>query len=269
MADVVVVGAGLFGSIITRALRAQGADVVVVADTRFGTGSKPAACLMKPGWFAGMGKTIYKPALACLDELYGLRSLEFKVGLIKTLVHWVPPSEILLKPDVEQTVTEIASARKGWRVICSSQEIETKRVVVAAGIWSQSLVPGAVQKGMAGIAFLWPKAKIAEPFIRLWAPYRQVVVFNRGDGVWASDGTASVNWKGAAQERDCFERCTAGWDVPVQQPASIYGIRPYYAEGPCLLKEFKPGLWVTSGGAKNGTVAAGWCAHVLVERFGK
>ena len=35
---------------------------------------------------------------------------------------------------------------------------------------------------------------------------------------------------------------------------------------PCLLEEIRPGLWVASGGAKNGMLAAGWAAHEICRR---
>jgi hypothetical protein len=36
---------------------------------------------------------------------------------------------------------------------------------------------------------------------------------------------------------------------------------------PCYLAEVRPQLWVATGGAKNGTLAAAWCAHELVQKL--
>jgi glycine/D-amino acid oxidase-like deaminating enzyme len=46
----------------------------------------------------------------------------------------------------------------------------------------------------------------------------------------------------------------------------LTGLRPYVPGAkPCVLAEPHPGLWVVTGGAKNGTAAAGWAARKLSE----
>ena len=268
-ADVVVIGAGLFGQIIAKALAADGRDVLILDDARPYAGSRPAACLMKPSWFSSLGKGVYEPSLRLLDALYGVQDVAFKAGkLLNATVHWIPPAKILEgNPVTQAKVLGVKGKLVYYQDLVDGQvkEVVANTVVVAAGIWSEELLPGLQQQGQKGIAFLKPREWIDQPIITPWAPYRQLVAFNRGDGLWVSDGTAikAANWT-MEREVTAFERCQKHVGINLNGSVALTGIRPY-AKGhkPCLLKEVEPGLWVASGGAKNGTLAAGWCAHEI------
>lgn len=267
MYDVAIVGSGLFGSIIARSLSSLGQSVIIFDDNRPEAGSKPAACLMKPGWFSSMGKAVYDPALELLDELYRVQEIQFKMRLsgLKVKVFWVPPAKILNEKPVHATVDQLI-----WRGDCWEVGPDTAKVViVAAGIWTELLVPEVKQKAQAGIAFLWPENKIAEPFIAPWAPYKQIVGFNRGDGLWISDGTTILRHKWTTSRMLKSEiRCSGATRATVGQHTRLFGIRPYHGQKPCYLEEVRPKLWVATGGAKNGTLAAAWCAYRLRREVG-
>lgn len=268
--DAIVIGAGLFGQIIAKALRADGRDVMLVDACYPMAGSRPAACLMKPSWFSSLGKDVYEPSLQLLDDLYGVQDVVFETRpkLAKVTVHWIPPTKILIHKYIQDEVvsinhTMVQLKMRGW--------FEAPLIVVAAGIWTEQLLPQYKQIGQQGVAFLWKNRELGRPFIQPWAPYRQMVGFDRGDGYWFSDGTA------IKQENWTSEREHASWNRAVgatgceegfaDRAEAIMGIRPY-AKGhkPCLLEEVRPGLWVASGGAKNGTLAAGYCAHIIREQ---
>ncbi len=271
MLDAVVIGSGLFGQIITKVLREQGRSVTMLDARRPKAGSGPAACLMKPSWFSSMGKAVYEPSLRLLDELYGVRDVVFQTRpkLASTTVHWIPPVEILHPSPIVANVVGVAERR----VLTDRGVYDARLIVVAAGIWTEELLPQYKQVGQQGVAFLWPGA-LGPSFIQLWAPYRQMVGFERGDGYWFSDGTAikQENWTEAREEMS-WSRATHATnrvglgDRVKGNVKTLIGVRPY-AKGhkPCLLEEVRPGLWVASGGAKNGTLAAGYCAHVIRER---
>lgn len=262
--DAVVVGAGLFGQVIAANLRRLGMQVVVVDDREPHAGSKPAACLMKPSWFSSLGREVYEPSLQLLDELYGVRDITFKVGPTSTSVHWCDPQKILSGPSSTGHALRVEPGLVRFR----DCDIECTTAIVAAGVWTRDLVdvPGLV--GRAGAAFLWPEQSIEEPFIRPWAPYRQLVAFNRGDGLWVGDGTAikPENW---SEEREMLSRSRCWTAIGKGRQShphhTLYGIRPYVPKAkPCHLV-MEPGLVVATGGAKNGTLAAGWCAHKIGE----
>lgn len=282
MHDTIVIGGGLFGQVIAAGLRDIGHEVIVLDNREPLAGSGPAACLMKPSWFAGLGKSVHVPSLELLDRLYGVRDLPFDVAVGKTgkiaetTVHWCDPKKILARPTVRETV---AAVMPGRVTLAPSQGegamiLEARNIIVAAGIWTQRLMPEYRQAGQRGMATLFPREHPERGHIQLWAPYRQLVGFNRGDGLWIGDGTSikMENWTPAREEEVSarelsFARKAFGDPLGVGNAHSrLHGIRPYYkGRGPCLLEELRPGLWVASGGAKNGTIAAGWCAHKLRE----
>lgn len=280
MIDVVVIGAGLFGSVIAASLSRSGYTVTTVDDARPNRGSRPAACLMKSSWFSSMGHSVYDPALLELDGLYGVHDIQFRVnGLASATVHWVDPRQILQVSDHWARVEDITKTglhgSEAFVVratdLQSGNEVEfqTSRVVVATGVWAEELVHTSVPiRGQAGVAFLWPDVEMkAQPFISVWAPYKQIVAFNRGDGLWCGDGSAILekNWS-AQHEKRSLDRCSKAVNM-YSMPRVMYGVRPYAEARPCLLEEVERGLWVATGGAKNGTLAAGWCGAQLSERL--
>lgn len=267
--DVVIVGGGLFGEIIAKALRQKGRECLIIDRDEKEAGSRPAACLMKPSWYSGLGKDVHVPALTLLDELYGIREVEFKVAMTKTIVNWIPPALILgQEARIHGDVVDLKVGVVFYKTPGGTMPMQANLIIVAAGIWTQQLVPSVVQTAQKGIAFLDPTNPIDQPFIKPWAPYKQIVAFNRGDGLWVNDGTAILekNWT-EERETQCARRCQdAVGGLSLRNTRSLVGIRPY-AKGhkPCLLEEIEPGLWVVSGGAKNGTLAAGWCGHIIGE----
>lgn len=264
--NTIVVGGGLFGKVIAKKLMADGRSVAILDSNEPWAGSAPAACLMAPGWYASLGKDVYDPALSVLDELYGVQTLTFKVGPVRTAVNWVRPGDVLGMATQAYKATQVEPGR----VHTKREVFECDNVVVAAGIWTRELLPSVEVTGKAGIAFLWKRESTLEPTISPWAPYKQLVTFNRGDGLWISDGSAinPENWEDDRRDA-CLDRCTARDPSLKNKPfIELYGIRPYVKSAkPCLLEEVRPGVWAATGGAKNGTLAAGWCADQLSRRL--
>lgn len=177
-----IIGAGLFGSIIAAALRARGEDVKVFDRGEREAGSGPAACLMKPSWLSSLSAEQLRVSLGLLDELYGLHTLNFKVGPVLAPVHWVSPRKVLRPPDYPLSVANILRAERQWELRFTSHWEDPQfydRVVVAAGVWTPDLVSVPVTRQL-GVAFTWQGTTSNE--ISVWAPYRQLVRFERRPG---------------------------------------------------------------------------------------
>jgi glycine/D-amino acid oxidase-like deaminating enzyme len=267
--------------------------VMLIDDKRPLSGSKPAACLMKPSWLTSMTTDQLDKSFALLDQLYQLERVPFTLDNLK-----IDMSVTRIRPSkVGEAVSKFAHEGKvalvrddGNKVYCDfRQGIEARHVVLACGSWAHELAPWApTPKQQAGWAFTWQGEHKPPNVIKLWAPYRQLVVFNREDGeVWAGDGSALkperlTDW----ERRDesmmrCVRAAFPNTGMPSQLEGDkrteqerrfseanvISGIRPYTekSEGaPCFF-ETRGRVTVITGGAKNGTMAAGWCAARLKE----
>jgi glycine/D-amino acid oxidase-like deaminating enzyme len=267
MRDVIVVGGGLFGSIAADALSRAGMDVMLVDDKRPLSGSKPAACLMKPSWLTSMTKEQLDISFSLLDEQYGLERIPFTLTPTRALdmtVTRIRPSKVwaaVNKPNViyDGQATAVRDVDNYAIVNLGTAYIQARHVVLACGSWANELAPWAPKpKPQAGWAFTWQESRKVQPLISLWAPYRQLVVFNREDGeVWAGDGSALkperlTDW---GRRDESMMRCVRA-AFPKDEEKS---------EGaPCFF-ETRGRVTVITGGAKNGTMAAGWCAARLKE----
>lgn len=267
--EVVVIGAGLFGSVIAHHLTSQGRQVVTIDAGLPMSGSAPAACLMKPGWASSMSAQEYHNALRLLGDITEVLELPFRVGPITTNLHWVPPSHILVPPMYKARVTRLVpEAEKVWLQTDEGWDMLAKKVVVATGHW-MDLLPEIKVQPKGGWAFTWV-GKLKERFIRPWAPYKQLVAFNRAPGeIWVGDGTALKPSSMEDRERGWKSRvrCAEAVGLDPAMGAVIAGYRPYVEglKAPALVAEARPNVWVATGGAKNGTLGAAWAARQLGE----
>ncbi len=274
MSNILVIGAGLFGSTIARGLARDGHRVTVFDDRRPMGATAPSGLLMRPSWIKKLTKQVTEPALATLDEIYKLETLKFKTRpkLLTVSVFHIESRKVLTTDDlafVEATVTEVHP----HRVVVHDakgiyEEFYGDVVIVAAGYWSDKLMEVPGLSGMQGISFRWKGG--VDNIIAPWAPYKQSVVFQERDGeAWGGDGSKikPENWKDTrpAEALARVARCL-GQEPP--QPKSMMGIRPFTKTKPCVLEEREPGLWLATGGAKNGCVASGWVTWRLREALG-
>lgn len=289
----IVIGAGLFGQIIARGLKEQGHEVLILDNKQPEAGSPPAACLIREEWCGKLGAGVYESSMKWLERRYVTYSKELVQFPNRTLDHaqkgkrisctWYDPNQLMPYQAYTIAVDKVTLDYGGSVVVSgmvpnmvdgvlSTHHRESTKadlVVVAAGVWSQELVPWVDLgiTGKAGIAYLYPD--VMQPgFIVPWAPYKQIVGFHRGDGYWISDGSAILR-KNFSEERkqQSFERCAL---TPKEAKEclnfqTLFGIRPYTKELPCFCREVAPKLWVAVGARKNGTLLGAYCAKKIQE----
>lgn len=274
---VTIIGNGLFGAMATIACAVEGHEVTVIDDaaqTGRPTGSAPAACLMRPSWMTGLGP-VAKSGLGWLDEHFGLDELWFKTSLGVTVkVFWVPPRRIfesaarLRNHLIEDSA--LAWEPNGTVLLSKGQRIASDVVLVAAGVWCSELVRGLSVKRLAGCA-VTVAARTPQPTIKVWAPYRQIVRFEREPGTtWIGDGSAikQDNWT-TARQQESVKRCLDEVG-PTKLLKVQYGLRPYVDDEKAgLLRRIANRVWVSTGGAKNGTVIAAHQAKLFVQHIGE
>lgn len=285
----VIIGGGLFGQLIARGINEKvGWHATILDDKQPHAGSAPAACLIRKEWCGKLGEGVYEAGTQWLDERYTTYVKELVQFPNRTLAvpgkrisaTWYDPKQLMPYELLEYKATHLERLNGRWGVhgrwindpVLDWDIVPADLVVVAAGVWSQALVPDVdlQLQGKAGVAYLYPK--VQQPgFIVPWAPYKQIVGFHRGDGYWVSDGSAikPENFD-AARRQQSFERCALGPKESSGQALDfkeLYGIRPYTQELPCFCKEVAPKLWVAVGARKNGTLLGAWCAKRIQEEM--
>lgn len=267
MFDVAVIGGGLFGQITAAVLRRAGCSVVVFDCREQHTASFAAGCVMRPSWASRMSSQQVDDALTLLEETFGLREVTFRLRPTnKRLKLWnLDPRLPLDSAVTNHRVTDLVEDHQS--VIIPGTGVTARYAVVAAGVWTELLCPWVKQQGKWGCAFRGPA--IAEPFIQLWAPYKQIVALTLADGRgWVGDGTALTGGVSEEREQTSRARCEHAVGGRWRSQSVITGVRPYIRMlQPCYF-ERRGRVIVATGGAKNGTLAAAWAAARVKEIVG-
>ncbi len=268
--DVLVVGAGLFGSVAAALCRQAGMDVLVVDGRRAGSGSAAAACLFKPSWLSSLSADHQRMAFTVLDSLYGIGEVKLRTQLnLDMKLKWVPPHKILLPPDVTDTVQTV---QPGLVKLQAGGFVKAKHIYVATGRWGNELVKMPPITTRVGCAIKFPGVLPYNAF-EVWAPYRQAITFQiTPKMIWFGDGTAILEKNYTSLHRESTERRLRA-KLPATLHAnlnlggeSIIGGRPFVdgMKGGYLASP-APGVWVSNGGGKNGTVTAALHARQFLE----
>lgn len=271
MKDAVIVGAGIVGTTIALALKSQGRDVTVLDRGEELAGTRPSGGHLKPGWFAGMRKQDYEPAMELLDNTWGLITEEFvvKPTNYKTTVYRVDTDKVLRFPSTKESVTDLTYSYGEYPVVTTENgQIECKLLIVAAGVWTEELFSRIVVKRKQGISFRF-QGKLRQPFINTWAPYKQIVAHQQtSKEIWIGDGTAILqkNWTLGRQQQS-LSRCRKSLPEAKRLLKIHRGLRPYIKTGkePCLVEQVSKRVWVVTGAGKLGTIAAGWAAGRILN----
>jgi hypothetical protein len=256
MPVLLVVGGGLFGSPAAAWARARGVEAVVFDAGLPGASSPAAAGLFAERWVGRKLAEHHARAFPLLERLYGVRSLTFRHddGRPEPLL-FVPPAAIVEPEPVRRRVEAVGD---GWL------EADGRRyegwVYVAAGAWSDELVPGAGVHGKEGAAFVF--AGECLPRVRHLGPGRQAVAFPRDPGTtYFSDGTAEREYTAEHDRLTLGRAAELGLIGPERR---LVGRRPYAPGGPVFFRAGRR-TWVATGGRKMGTVLGASFARRLVE----
>lgn len=280
MIDLLIVGGGIVGVTIARLAEARGlGHIVCLDDRRPGAASPASMSVMVPSWYDYVTKTFgpdrVTAGLGVLDQLYGLHALEFQVhGKYPKIVHghWTNTQAAIQWEAVRSGSVVAIDVTTRTVTLDNGTSLAAKKIVVAAGMWSGRLLAkwaGGVY-GRWGVVFQFPDAEPQGCHIVPWAPYKQVVYVKHptGDGLWSSDGSALVlrdNMLDRQQQSKArvVTLCPEPLALDTEGVRSLAGLRPYTAGGP-IIEESYPGIWLATGGAKNGTLLAGIAAHTIL-----
>lgn len=268
--NIIIVGNGLFGSIAAAHASSEGHNVTIIAERRKYEASAASGCVLAPSWMSSLDKATVSDSMNLLTDLYPVHDIEFQTNLLaKFKAKRINPEDVLLPPDINARVLSV-----GDGVVKYEGGTLRGTVLVAAGIWCGELLSGLPPiRGLYGASLRSP-GQLATPLINVYAPYRQAVGFNIDrKTVWFGDGTALIAKTWDKEERDRVQATIArarSMGVPLKGNGSlasaVVGARPY-VEGhkAGYFQKVSPKTYVSTGGAKNGTILAAAQALAFVE----
>ena len=273
--NIIIVGNGLFGSVAAALAESQGHTVTLISESRKYEASPASGCVLAPSWLSSLPKADVANAMSVLGSLYKLHPLEFQTNLFKTFkAQRVHTADVLRKPDFNLKVTEVGDGVV--KAVDNLGGVHTYKgaVLVAAGIWCGELLRDLPPiRGLYG-ASLRVTGQLPHPKLNVYAPYRQAVAFNMDKkSIWVGDGTALIQktWEPEVDARVLKTQQRAKVMVGHALDAKgkvkvIAGARPY-VEGhkAGYLQRVSPKTWVSTGGAKNGTVLAAHQAYQFLK----
>lgn len=266
MTSVFIVGAGIFGSVIGHVLSQNGYEVTFIDSGEQNPGSAPAGCVMKPSWMTSFDTA---PALRLLETYYDLHTIRFMIlGALSANCFWVNPKQIL--HDDRVILREKVVSISNGAVETAEGNSYRGIIVVAAGVWSKSLLGDLcpdLQPLVGAAAFCDTTEKIT-PTIKPYAPYKQAVWLHHGKKtVWFGDGTSiqQKNFLNSHVDRTkgrCLEY------TGLEPSRMVVGTRPYVKGSKVgVFERIGSRLFLSSGGAKNGTILAAHHAVTLAEHL--
>jgi glycine/D-amino acid oxidase-like deaminating enzyme len=254
-----VVGAGLFGSLAAALARRHGFEVAVFDPHLPGAASPCAAGLISESWVGARHQAHLRSALPVLDELYGFRRLELAHDDgRREAFRFIPPAQILEPAPIR---AEVTAAGDGW--IEAAGERHEGVVYLAAGVWCRRFLPDLELVGKAGSAFLFHGERAGR--IRPFAPSRQAIAFVRDAGsTYFSDGTAERDFTAWHDEQTLARARALGLEQPPLE--RLHGVRPYSPGGP-VFRRLGQRTWLATGGRKLGTLFAASLATRLLDEL--
>lgn len=271
--NIIIVGAGLFGSIAATLCSRAGHNVTVVDERRMYAASLASGCVLAPSWLSSLSKEDVATAMGVLGELYPIHDVDFGTALgAKFKAKRVNVEDVLVEPDVRALATEVGDGFVRY-TNAEGKSVKLQGVVlVAAGIWCKELVPDMPDvTGLYGCS-LTVRGQLQEPRISVYAPYRQAVGFNKDrKTIWFGDGSALIQKTWAAERLQRIQatkdRATKTMGITVTSGARVVeGARPVVAGHKSgYFRQVSPKLFISTGGAKNGTVLAALQARKFLE----
>lgn len=287
--DVVIVGAGLFGSMTARLLENMGYETVVIDAGEPMAASKCSFGVWKEGWINPIIRAEVDHGRGLLENIGGIEEVEFanlKNGKYEVFQRTDCSKILLQKKEANLIPCKVSSMRAKEVLYDDDRLVVTakKAVIVAAGVWT-SQVLGLMNglKNVPQVDSLWGATldvglKVEENRVLEWAPYKQcVLVRNKtGNAFSFGDGCTVKNpKKGDPRIEKASNRILTnlynivGTRVSNDKITDVKeGYRPYLKKGsPNFINQHAPWLFSATGGAKNSTILCGHIALKLYEKI--
>lgn len=282
--DIIIIGAGLFGSMTAKYLRDKGLTVQIIDSVEPMAASKCSFGVWKDGWIGKNIKHQYTDGLVTLQKYAeGINEIEYINMDKKNSI------EKLYQVDCKNILNE---KFKLGRVASVNNKIvfvdekkgqiryeANKAVIVCAGAYTDKILSN--YKNQPAIDSYWGitfevKSKIEMSKIQNWMPYKQKVAVTLPSGIVLFGDGASV--KNPKNEDKRVEKTSSraldhlsemlGAKARVSIIKINEGLRPYLQKGNLnMVNQHDKNLFSATGGAKNSTVLCSWVAQELYRQM--
>ena len=279
--EFIVIGGGLMGATIAKALWEKGLDGEILDSKEEEPGTVACGGLIKPSPLMGMTKEQVNASLAMLDRFFGIQAGPIKIrpsgNILKTTVYEVGMDEIFSVPKVWGKALEIKVSPNSvlyWNKAKKLIQVFAPLIVLAAGRGCLSLAPRLQDSLTAkrGFSFHF-SGSVPEPFVKFWAPYKQITihntVFKEEPIVWAGEGSALKlnSWYDGKIEEGLAR--VRGEIPKLELIRTLRGIRLFHPKRkPCYLEHTDEGVHIATACGKFGLISAGFAAIEVLKNEG-
>ncbi len=284
MIDVIIIGAGLVGSMTAKVLRDEGYSVRIFDSREKLSGSKCASGVWKEGWVNPKIKERVEEGLGTLQKYANIQLLDFynrDNGKTEEMFY-VDWSEICNEDYVDAKVFEVKNKKIEYIPTDSETDWTDEAkyaVLICAGAFTDKILS---ESGYApiGIDAYWGNllvldgANMKMSVVKTWAPYKQIVALRYKDqGMKFSDGSTVKNPKPDDDRCDKVEARLLQHledtfpNLPDTLGVTYYtGLRPYLQDKSInFINTHDKNLFSATGGAKNTIILCGYFAQKLTE----
>ncbi len=181
--DIIVIGAGLVGSMIARVFRDSDYEVVVIDSGDKMSASKCSGGLWKASWVEKIEEEA-KQGEHIIGQYFEIQKLTLKNDKDEDEVfNYVNCNDVLVEPDI---VSEVVSIKNNV-VICKKHGefyVAKVAVIIAAGYHTNHILEKSNYKLKSNVDAQWGKVfefegQIDTNRVHIWAPYRQATLLFR------------------------------------------------------------------------------------------
>lgn len=299
--DLAVVGGGFWGTATALRARARGWDVVLLDEASKFAGSRSASGYFTERWYTGKWNEAIRHAYAWANEAgVNFKHVGARLNTVQDRINrspWHYKHRGDYKVFFPQQFLDLVSAEPFGKVERIVQEdgrkillneyderIEAKRVVVAAGVWTDDLLfnSGLPTLGVGG---LWGSAvyyregtsrlrgmladEFLVPILHEINPYKQIAIrFWKNTGVYGDVIRICATTEIRPEKRsEYIKKMVEAISYRIEgfvYHADTTGVRPVCANG-FTMKQVAPGIAAISGGGKIGAVASFWMGEKALE----
>lgn len=279
--DIIIVGAGLFGSMITTFFQKKGLSTLTISNGNDMSGSKCSAGIFRESF---INKSILEKAkigISILEKTVSIDEVSFGA---KEKFNIVLPDKILLPQS--QILSDTVLSVKNDAVILLNNSAENhllvrakKAVILACGAFTDNLLINSGYSSI-GIDSYWGNCFLSKQkatnIYKVWMPYKQICGFQKDSSTYYFSNAQTVKNPSTndgriqkGEDRLLNQYIESGLNVD-SITHMLQGFRPYLKnKGIDFVNQHDTRLFSATGGAKNSTILCGYVAKTIFEKITK